>query len=72
MIAPELKRPENLRRIAEDIVSPLGYVTIKKGALGYLIGRCSPDKPAEAFFISLCEMYEFNVTDYPGELFCKV
>lgn len=70
MLASELKQPQNLRRVGVDI--NLNNCIIQKGALGYLIGRTTIEGPITTWFISLCERYEFNVTDISNNHFDKV
>ncbi len=70
MIDPSLKIPSNLRRTT--IFINRGMAGIEKGALGYLIRRTTIHNPPMIFFISLCEQYEFNVTDLKPDVFENV
>ena len=71
LIAAELKQPQNLRRTTRFISISTG-ASIDKGALGYLIGRSTIHFAPQTYFISLCEKYEFNVTNEPDDSFESV
>lgn len=60
MIPPELKTPNNLRRVDKDIY--MRQAIISKGAIGYLTARTTIHHPARLVFTSLCDRYEFDVT----------